>query len=273
MTPNVGMDIDEPHPVVHGDARLLLQVFTGVLGRAARVMPPLGQIRIACHPVDFEPTDPLIGEGLMPGPHVRVRIEDEGEPMSEELLDRLFDPFSDFGGRGTRDSLDLAAAFGLIRAHGGHMRGQRRPLGGTSIDVYLPTGPSESHTPLPTSSDQTILVVDDEASLREIMQRTLQQHGYRVLCTASGFGALETCRDTAVSLVILDLVMPGMGGMELLEALLARHPSLPVVVVSGDADPAQIAELHKQGAKAFLPKPHRRAELLELVARLVGDST
>lgn len=218
-----------------------------------------------------------LSEPLGPGAYVCLQVADTGRGMSAETKAKLFDPFfsTKFAGRG----LGLAAVMGIVRGHHGSIQVRSRHKLGTEMEILFPAAPDAS-APLrqPAAAANgwrgsgTVLVVDDEESVRNVAKAILKRAGLRVLTAAGGREALDLLRRNGhnggqVGAVLLDLVMPRMDGKEVLEELRSFSPELPVILSSG------YTEEHENGARLaahgqptrFLPKPYRPAELLERV--------
>ena len=142
---------------------------------------------------------------------------------------------------------------------GGHRRYRRRDLE-TFLDRSGPGGRTDG--PL-------VLVADDDARLREFMRVNLTMEGYSVREAASAEEALEAIEDTAPELVLLDVVMPGVDGWQMLQRMQERHGSIPVIMFSGKVDENSAAEAEERGARAFVGKPFDPQQLIERAKQLV----
>ncbi|HET9160059.1 MAG TPA: response regulator [Caulobacteraceae bacterium] len=201
------------------------------------------------------------------GDYVMVAVRDTGSGMTPEILAKVFEPFFTTKEVGKGSGLGLSQVFGLAKQSGGGVRIESTPGNGTSVEVYLPRTEVEPlfeplsavASPTPAPSDRSVLLVDDDNSVREVTAAILQQMGYRVIEAGSGGAALEELdKNTAIDLMVLDFAMPGMNGAEVAREARARRPKLPILFVTGYAD---IAALSDPGEEGVLRKPFREDEL------------
>ncbi len=202
--------------------------------------------------------------------------------MNEMILQRIFDPFFTTKPPGSGTGLGLPMAYGLMKQHKGFIDVESQVCEGTTVRLYFPVSAHKATTPDPTPSpvpsrggSETILVVEDEETIRSAMMRALQRHGYHVLLAADGEEALEVLRNhqADIALVISDIVMPKMGGLDLYNA--AQNEALPVkfLLMSGYAnlDPKS-AEASKTSVP-FLQKPWTISELLSRVRDVLENGS
>ena len=210
------------------------------------------------------------------GEYVFVRIRDEGVGMQASVLARIFDPF--FSTKQTGRGLGLAAVVGIVRGHGGLLEVESEVGVGTTMAVYLPvTHALDDHRrPEPPSAkgqheSATILLVDDETAARRVAHTMLQLAGCRVIEAANSREAVEIyrARGSLISAVMMDLSMPVMGGEAALRALIAIDPKVRVIVVSGYTELDTASNLAGLRPAAFLQKPYRYEQLLEVLETVV----
>jgi CheY-like chemotaxis protein len=198
------------------------------------------------------------------GEYVLLTVSDTGVGMSQEIQPYIFEPFFTTKGRASGTGLGLATVYGIVNQSGGHIHVFSQEGLGATFKIYLPRSgeaaqplPDRSmHAELPTGSE-TILLVDDDADVRELARRVLQWQGYTVLEAHDGPEALRLAADYAgpIHLLLTDVVMPGMSGTTLAEELARTRPGLGILLMSGYMEEA-IADHGAQGqGVAFLPKP------------------
>lgn len=216
-----------------------------------------------------------------PGRYLRLVVSDTGVGMSSELLSRIFIPFVSGGTVGGGGGLGLPVVQGIVRGHHGFIDVESTPGVGTTFSVYLPV--AESHESVPVrardldspsrAASGTILVVDDDDLVRDVLVRKLQQSGYKVLSAASGMDALALFeeRHDEIELVVLDMVMPQMGGRETLQRLKSLSPEVAVIVVTGFVEEALARDLAKSGADGLVEKPLDLDTFAAKVRELIGD--
>jgi len=215
----------------------------------------------------------LPGTELMPGAFVYIEVNDDGCGMDEETKARIFEPFftTKFTGRG----LGLAAASGIVTAHRGAIRVLSTPNEGSTFKVFLPASNGslrKNAGEAPGASRGTILVVDDEDIVRKVAKSALENHGYQVVLAANGKEAIEVFRDVpdSVSLIILDLTMPVMGGEEALRLIRAIRANVPVILSSGYSEAEAMHRFAGDRIAGFVQKPYTSAQLKERVDAVLG---
>jgi two-component system cell cycle sensor histidine kinase/response regulator CckA len=206
-----------------------------------------------------------------------LRVGDDGAGMDEATRSRMFEPFftTKPAGRGT--GLGLSTVHGIVHQSGGTLVVRSAPGEGTEVDVYLPAAGEAAAAARASSAASaasaavagTVLVVEDEASVRRLTRRTLESAGFRVLEAEGGREGLRLAEGVDLDLVVTDIVMPGMSGIELADRIAASHPGVPVLLVSGYADEAGEGRGAAPG-RELLGKPFRPQQLVERAHRLVG---
>jgi two-component system cell cycle sensor histidine kinase/response regulator CckA len=210
--------------------------------------------------------------------YVLLQVVDSGAGMPGHVRDRACEPFFTTKPVGQGTGLGLTMVYGIVQRHGGWLEIDSEPGRGATVSIYLPvvtTAPPRPHpsrvTPTVADRTGTILFVDDEVLLRELAHRHLEPIGHRVISAGSGNEALEILqREEADDLVVvLDLLMPGLSGLETLRRMLKLRPRLRVLVASGFSTEAGAPELLAEGAASFLPKPYSFSELADQVQVLL----
>ncbi len=220
--------------------------------------------------------------GATPGEYVQLAVSDNGEGISPELQERIFEPFftTKPGGQGT--GMGLAMVYGFTKRSDGYIKVYSEPDIGTTMRLYLPRvkgqeGASEAaieHAETLPRGRECILVVDDEAGLRELAQESLQALGYRILTAGNGLQALARLNeDPAIALLFSDVVMPGgLNGYELAEKATASRPSLKVLLTSGYTSKTVAHNGQAHFNADLLSKPYTQAELAQQVRKLLDGS-
>jgi CheY-like chemotaxis protein len=271
------LDLDRQDPTVTGDPSQLQQVIMNlVINGAEAIGDAAGFITISTRRVHLERVDesqwPLSGNTLAPGDYVRIEVADTGCGMSTEVRSRVFDPF--FSTKPKGHGLGLSAVQGIIRAHRGGL-GVDSVVGlGTTFRILLPAGapsPQLAQGACPAAEDtvgRVVLVIDDEDYMLEVVRDSLEAHGHVALLAQSGeegIALLSQHRDR-VDLVLLDLTMPGLGGVETCRQLREVEPTMPVILSSGFAEEEAIAQLREMDLSGFLQKPYLVGDLLRVIA-------
>jgi len=278
--PNIALSADIPNDLwpVLGDATQLHQVLLNLSVNARDALAEGGELTYSA--ANLEVDEPLAqaNPGAKPGPHVVLRVKDSGCGIPPEVLDRVFEPFFTTKELGKGTGLGLSTVIGIVRSHGGFITVQSELGRGTTFEVWLPASPAAAGQlpvarpePMPGGHGELVLVVDDEAGILQITRRMLESHGYRVLTADDGTTALtEMSRHaSAVALVITDVLMPFMDGVQLIRALRKLSPGLKVIASSGALGlPGQkdrTDEVLALGVKHILHKPYSVETLLRSV--------
>jgi two-component system cell cycle sensor histidine kinase/response regulator CckA len=279
----LNLDLQQNLPPVDGDASQLGQVIMNLVINASEAVGERGGI-IGISTGTKECTAEYLHkayahEGSSPGLYLTLQVSDTGGGMDAETQARLFEPFftTKFTGRG----LGLAAVLGIVRGHKGALGLETEPGKGTNFTVLLPASSAKAgaalrKTNIPTADWQrgrTILLVDDERALLTLGTSMLSQLGFAVLAAANGQEALAMFHEhmEEISLVLLDLTMPGMDGSETFQALCALDPRVRVVMSSGYGEQDLATRFAGKGLAGFLPKPYTLADLTERLSAALAD--
>jgi two-component system cell cycle sensor histidine kinase/response regulator CckA len=269
-------------PPVDADATQLRQVVMNLITNASEALGPGGGSivvstgRMRADRAYLAETN--LGAGLPEGEYVYVEVKDDGHGMHAATLARIFDPFftTKFTGRG----LGLAAVLGIVRTHHGAIKVVSAPGEGTTMRVLLPSAATAAERPVaaPAPAETlpeaggSVLIVDDEETVRAVAKRMLERAGYTVTLASGGLEAVHLFREhpAAYDVVLLDLTMPGQGGLATHEELCRIRPDVKVVFSSGFTP----EEMHNQAGRSlgaeFVQKPYRPADLLAAVRRAQG---
>lgn len=265
--------------VVEVDPTQLANTVLNLCVNAAHAMPGGGSLCLRIEPRQ-------IGAGadeiLVPGPYLALEIADTGVGMDQETMRRACEPFFTTKPKGHGSGLGLSMAYGLARSHGGTVRIDSAPGRGTTVTLLLPhaTGAPSPRTPRPparratTRRAGTVLVVDDESLVRRATQRLLRGLGRESLVMPNAQAALEVYVASPQTFIvaILDVMMPGMSGIELFRRLRAVTPGLPIVIASGGSPESEVAELLGEVRTTLLRKPFD-ASALAAALDLVEDAS
>ena len=275
----VELDLADDLRPINGDATQLEQVVLNLAGNARDAMPNGGVLRLRTENKTLGPEFAESHPGLSPGDYVLLTVEDTGVGMPPEVLSHVFEPFFTTKEIGKGTGMGLASAYGIVKGHGGYISCSSEPGKGASFAIHLPAVPHQDHLEgkapekleAPPTGSETVLVVDDEVWLRDIAGRILRAAGYQVIMAPSGEQALEVVQPGGphVDLVLLDIGMPGMGGLRCLEILRRRRPGLGVIIASGYSRDASINSTVALGAKTFVNKPFRKDQLLSAVRKVL----
>jgi len=264
---------------VEADREQIRQVLLNLYVNAWQAMPGGGDITVRTGNValDEESVKPFDFE-ITPGRYVTISVADSGIGMDEATREKIFDPFFSTKDKGKGTGLGLASVYGIVKNHGGFIHVESRKGKGSTFNIYLPASEKEAvkdvgkpGRPLLHYGDGTILLVDDENMVIEVGRTMLEKLGYRVLVAQSGSQALEVYRahEGDVDLVILDMIMPGMGGGETYDRLRELNGDVRVLLSSGYSVDGQAQAILDRGCVGFIQKPftmeflsHRVSEAL-----------
>lgn len=215
-----------------------------------------------------------------------IRVQDEGEGISPEIQEKIFEPFFTTKKVGQGTGLGLSMVYGIIKNHGGSISLDSQPHQGTCFKIYLPASAmtceiSETKNeivpldaaPLKKYKDKTFLIIDDELSLLEWTQEILEQSEANIFSASSGKDAFEILKkeNRKIDLIILDVLMPQMDGVEVYHELRRQNYHQPVIFVSGYNEKAEIVELRKKDNVSFLLKPYTQDSLLSLISFYIKE--
>ncbi len=250
---------------VRADAGQLEQVLVNLAVNARDAMPNGGRLSIRAEAVELRrgsvlPTD------AAEGTWVQIVVEDEGQGMSAEILEKIFEPFFTTKGREQGTGLGLSVVYGIVKRHGGHIHVTSTPGKGTRFYVLFPqvselvSKPAAKRSVMHAGGERILLVEDDDM-VRRYLTRTLEGHGYSVLPVHDGPTALAVAPSfEQLDLLVTDIGLPGISGTELSARLRTRFPKLPVIYISGHIDLAADARLGE--AETFVAKPVNASQIL-----------
>ncbi|MGC8657641.1 MAG: PAS domain S-box protein [Desulfomonilaceae bacterium] len=271
LTDNIGL--------IKADPTQIEQIFLNLAVNARDAMPEGGVLTVGTATTVLDANYCRTHSDVRPGKYVVLTVKDTGQGMNQETAKRIFEPFFTTKELGKGTGLGLAVVYGIVQQHGGYIWCYSEPDKGAVFKVYFPAfEPKESlaeqwvESPL-SGGRETILVVDDDQEVRSIIETTLTNAGYTVLTAVDGKDAIARYQDSAqkIGLVVLDLMMPKMGGMECLKRLLTQDRKAKVIIASGYLPEGGVREYLELGARGFIEKPYESKKLLETV-RTILDS-
>jgi CheY-like chemotaxis protein len=277
-TIDIVLDLDASLPAIKADRTQVHQTLLNLCVNARDAMPEGGTLAICTGRATSD--EMLRWSSTLPQKEfVKMSVRDTGIGMDEETRTRLFEPFFTTKGPGKGTGLGLAVVYGIVKSHEGYIDVQSVPGKGTSFDLYFPAySETEAQVELPPKAEadvqggtETILLVEDEVMLRELLRKSLEAKGYRVLAAGDGLTAIELYKQHAnnVALVITDIGLPRLDGGRVLAELQKLDHSVKVLVSSGYIDPEMKIGFLKAGAVGFLLKPYAPLEVLRKVREVL----
>ena len=276
---NLLIDLLPEIPAVRGDAGQIQQILLNLIVNARDAMPDGGNLLVQTSIVDsagtvIEPTGPPYTDMF-----VRLRVEDTGGGMDSQVKARIFEPFFTTKQTGMGSGLGLSVAYGIIEEHGAEIRVTSEPQKGSTFDVLfpatrlIPAGGWIKTDWRSLTGTETILVVEDHIAVRVLLTETLERYGYRVLEADDGREALNQLErgETKVDLLITDIVMPRLNGLDLAERARRLRPDLKVIVISGYAEDASSWHTLREQGYSFLAKPFSPEGIAGLVRTVLDE--
>jgi len=271
----IGENIDftlghDPWPaLVLADPGQLEQMLMNLVVNARDAMPGGGRLEVKIGQRELRQSEAAGGVTIPPGRWVLLSVRDTGSGMDLETLARVFEPFYTNKERGKGTGLGLAMVHGIVQQNGGHVAVQSHVGLGTRFDIYLPraegevaeaedrAAPAPAPPPAPAAGAETLLLVEDETSVRELVHELLVREGYTVLQAANGEQALAVAIEHPglIDLLVTDVVMPGISGGELATRVLRMRPGVRVLYISGYSDDEIVRAGVSRSDVAFLQKP------------------
>jgi PAS domain S-box-containing protein len=265
--------------IIRGDPTQIHQVILNLCVNARDAVRDDGKIAIIASNVEIDSSFAAMNLEAGEGPHVCIEVRDSGAGIPVEIMDRIFDPFFTTKSSGKGTGLGLSTSQAIVRSHGGFIRISSTPGEGSRFRVYLPAAPEVGSGPLPgedhelpRGAGETILVVDDEAAIREVTRRTLEAFGYHVMVASTGDEALRLFKDCPleIDVVLTDMMMPGMDGPTTISQLREINPRVRIIATSGIRSNRDLIASTSSSPVVFLEKPHTSAVILECLHRLLN---
>jgi PAS domain S-box-containing protein len=253
---------------VRADPSQVEQVIVNLAVNARDAMPKGGKLTIETRSIVLDEAYAGKNAEVVPGEYVMLAVSDTGMGMTEEVKRHIFEPFFTTKGPGEGTGLGLATCYGIVKQSGGHLWFYSEPGQGTAFKIYLPRahGPAEvtqENSRRLIGGEETILLVEDEALVREFAVRTLKDRGYTVLIAGNGVEALavEAAYGGTINLLFTDVVMPQMGGKALADRVVLERPGIKVLYASGYTDQAITHHGSLDEGVKFLQKPYTPSSL------------
>ncbi len=260
---------------IDADKGQIEQVLFDLCINAAEAMPAGGGLtfktmNITYHNIKSERFQPK------PGNYVLLTVTDTGAGMDKRTIERVFDPFFTTKGMARGAGLGLASAYGIIKAHGGYIDVESKEAHGAIFRIYLPASGKKVRKVVKTADEiikgtETVLLVDDEEIILKVCREVLEAMGYRVLTASDGKKAIEVYKKNRdeTGVVLLDMIMPGMGGGEVYDRMKEINPEIKVLLSSGYSIDGQATEILERGCNGFIQKPFNVSELSGKIRRIL----
>lgn len=271
----------DSHWQVLGDATQLHQVLLNLCINARDAMPKGGKLFLTLENMHLDDCFAQMNPETKPGQYVVLTVSDTGTGIPPEIMDKIFDPFFTTKAPGSGTGLGLATVANIVKAHGGFVQVNSELGKGTQFKVYLPATVAEHSrsvrvqpTPLPQGQGELVLLIDDEAAIRQITRRTLESNGYQVIAAQDGAEAmvLYVQERGRIKVVIIDMMMPHMDGSATIRVLRKLDPGLPIIAVSGMMANLRDTELRDVPLAACLDKPFTADTLLRTLQEVLSPS-
>ncbi|MBD2562898.1 MULTISPECIES: hybrid sensor histidine kinase/response regulator [Nostoc] len=258
---------------VTGDATQLHQVLMNLCVNARDAMPNGGTLKILAENLFIDENYANMHIEAKVGHHIVITVSDGGIGIKSEILDRIFEPFFTTKELGKGTGLGLSTVLGIIKSHGGFIDVSSKQGKGSQFKVYLPAQEAaetveEQEQGLPSGQGELILVVDDEAAIRDVTKTSLESHNYKAITASDGIEAIALYAEhrDEISLVLTDMVMPSMDGITTIRTLRKINPDVKIIAVSGLSSTDKVNTAYDMGIKAFLSKPYTASQLLQTIS-------
>ncbi len=264
---------------IMGDPTQLHQVLLNLCVNARDAMPNGGTLTISAENVNLDEHYAGLNPDAHPGAYSVLQIADSGTGMPPGIIEKIFDPFFTTKEIGKGTGLGLSTSLAIVKSHGGFFRVYSEPGKGTIFKAYFPaqtelSAESEAQiaAELPRGNGELILIVDDEANVRQITRQTLEAFGYSVVVASDGAEAVAIVarQGAEIAVVLTDMMMPVMDGPATIQVLLRLNPELPIIAASGLSADGRVTQAASLGVKHFLSKPYSADALLQVLRQILS---
>lgn len=262
---------------IEADKNQLNQVFTNIIINARDAMPSGGELILKTQNINIDKDYLEIHPEFKVGKYIKVTISDTGIGMPREVRERVFEPFFSTKGAGKGSGLGLATVYGIIKNHNGYIYADSEPGKGSSFVIYLPATTKKiskikSKDPDIYKGTGTILVVDDEKEVRDLLKNQFEELGYSVIIAGDGKEAVEKyeIEYKNIDLIILDMIMPKLDGKETFRKMKKINPDLKVLLISGFSQNDKATDLLNEGVLAFAQKPFKIDEISKIIQSILN---
>ncbi len=275
---SIELHLGEKLKIINADPAQIEQIMMNLGVNARDAMPDSGKLVFETENVILDEEYCKMHLGTTPGEYVVLSVSDTGHGMDRETVEHIFEPFFTTKETGRGTGLGLATVYGIVKSHGGHISCYSEPGQGTTFKIYFPVIEQEREVAREREAEipvkggnETILLVDDEEDIRDLGESVLTRFGYTVIMVSDGESALEIYRQEKekIALVLLDLIMPGMGGSRCLEEILKIDPDARVIIASGYSADGKAKEALESGAVEFIGKPFQLRDMLRKVREVL----
>jgi len=270
---------------IKADEGQIYQCILNLCINAKDAMPDGGIIKLSTQNKVLTSHQHAVGNVIPPGRYVILEVTDNGCGMSPEVRAKIFDPFFTTKEQGKGTGLGLAMVYGIIRNHDGYIQVESTPGIGTTFTIYLPAINSDNlndeeidisiHKDHKSDKPIGVLVIDDESAILELTRDILSEYNYQVFTASTGEEGLNILNKykNDIDIILLDIMMPGMGGKETLFKIKREYPDIPILLVTGFAADKVAQELLKKGAASILLKPYRQTQLLKAIDNILKKTS
>ena len=264
----------EPATIL-ADATQIHQVLMNICtnaGHAMRLTGGILEVYLGEPREEFEPPLPMAAEH-----YLCLSIRDTGHGMAPEVLERIFDPYFTTKKKEEGTGLGLAVVHGIVTSHNGHITVESAPEEGTVFKIYFPFIPAKIFDQQKTMGSrlpggkERVLLIDDEVDIVHVNRQMLERLGYTVSAYSDSREAVAAFESDpeGVDLLITDMTMPGLTGDQVVRAVHARRPELPIIMCTGFSAVITPEKAQALGVRKLMMKPLLVGELAQTIRELL----